>query len=240
MFLPVPSLAAPPELHSCTAYFGVDKCPLLGNSSNMDAAAKLKAQMKKRHRGASDMVATDKPAEPASKLEKTKEGEDAAAALWKAEASAEKDAGVGRPVDSKDNAIPGGEDDDSKSMLEPKCTKLVNGSASADNKEYKAKLQDILKSKSDLFEDMLEGEEQIRLGDHGWKGRYYEQKFGISEEPEQARLIVDLRRAYVEGLCWVMRYYFDGVASWRWFYPFHYAPFASDLEGMSALKVRAR
>ena len=70
-------------------------------------------------------------------------------------------------------------------------------------------------------------EDDVRLGDEGWKGRYYTSKFGdrIHEEGFHIQYVEVLRR----GLQWVLRYYYKGCPSWAWFYPYHYSPFASDL-----------
>jgi 5'-3' exonuclease len=126
--------------------------------------------------------------------------------------------------------------EDTEAILDEVIAACAEDSAEA--QEYQDRLKQELRSKADKFESMIEHEEELRLGDDGWKARYYEQKFGISEGPEQEELISKLSTAFVEGLCWVMRYYFDGVASWRWFYPFHYAPFASDLVRLDEMQVR--
>ncbi|XP_077409346.1 5'-3' exoribonuclease 2 isoform X2 [Vanacampus margaritifer] len=89
-----------------------------------------------------------------------------------------------------------------------------------------------VKRKADS-DDEPEPEDNVRLWEDGWKQRYYKTKFDVDVSDDDFRQKVV--QSYVEGLCWVLRYYYQGCASWKWFFPFHYAPFASDfkdIEGM--------
>merc|ERR1712136_660601 len=72
-----------------------------------------------------------------------------------------------------------------------------------------------------------------------WKQRYYFEKFKVKQD-DLVDFLQRIRKAYIEGLAWVLLYYYQGCASWTWFYPYHYAPFASDLIGCSTLKCGDR
>nr|KAF6472906.1 5'-3' exoribonuclease 2 [Molossus molossus] len=88
-----------------------------------------------------------------------------------------------------------------------------------------------IKRKADNSDSEPEPEDNVRLWEAGWKQRYYKNKFDVDAADEKFRRKVV--QSYVEGLCWVLRYYYQGCASWKWYYPFHYAPFASDFEGIA-------
>ncbi|KAF3850299.1 hypothetical protein F7725_020018 [Dissostichus mawsoni] len=71
------------------------------------------------------------------------------------------------------------------------------------------------------------------LWEDGWRQRYYKTKFDVEATDDDFRQKVV--RSYVEGLCWVLRYYYQGCASWKWYFPFHYAPFASDFKEIKGM-----
>ena len=79
-----------------------------------------------------------------------------------------------------------------------------------------------------------------------WCGDYYQVKFGrrpvgsarpagthrsrTSGAVDSSRVPPEgLIHEYLQGLQWVLHYYYNGVPSWSWFFPFHYAPTAIDL-----------
>merc|ERR1719491_918558 len=124
-----------------------------------------------------------------------------------------------------------GEEPDAKKAKEdepdkPKSGKIVD-------REFHQQLKDRLKEREDLGEAMAD---TVRLGEGPhWKQRYYFEKFKVKQD-DLVDFLQRIRKAYIEGLCWVLVYYYQGCGSWTWFYPYHYAPFASDLIGCASLK----
>ncbi|KAA1070660.1 hypothetical protein PGT21_020445 [Puccinia graminis f. sp. tritici] len=79
-----------------------------------------------------------------------------------------------------------------------------------------------------------EQEQKFQKALSEWKSQYYHEKMNLDfANPDQLH---ELTYAYTEGLQWVLHYYYDGVASWSWFYPYHYSPMISDLSNVAPYK----
>uniref|UniRef100_A0A665V7T0 5'-3' exoribonuclease 1 n=1 Tax=Echeneis naucrates TaxID=173247 RepID=A0A665V7T0_ECHNA len=68
-----------------------------------------------------------------------------------------------------------------------------------------------------------------------YKRTYYMTKMGVDVVSDE--FLAKQARCYVEGIQWILHYYYHGVQSWSWYYPYHYAPFLSDIRNISGLKL---
>ena len=66
---------------------------------------------------------------------------------------------------------------------------------------------------------------------HVWKPIYYEHFYGINPDvlPEYNVYRTKICQNYLESLIFTLRYYFEGIPSWTWYYRFRAPPVASDL-----------
>ncbi|KAJ6256625.1 hypothetical protein Dda_8490 [Drechslerella dactyloides] len=70
---------------------------------------------------------------------------------------------------------------------------------------------------------------------YDWKDSYYKSKFGWGLEDETE--VRGLTENYIQGIQWVLFYYYRGVASWGWFFRYHYAPKISGLDVKKGLRA---
>ncbi len=68
-----------------------------------------------------------------------------------------------------------------------------------------------------------------------WKDEYYFKKFEDWTPQNKEEELRKLTENYVQGLQWVLYYYYRGIASWPWFYGYHFSPMISDvMKGLNA------
>eukprot|EP00892_Ulva_mutabilis_P011794 jgi/Ulvmu1/8988/UM005_0079.1 len=76
---------------------------------------------------------------------------------------------------------------------------------------------------------IMSGDSEAGL--QAYKERMYRKMH--ANTPDAVRTVVQW---YMQGLHWVMQYYYRGVPSWDWYFPYHYAPFLSDMTSLQTIQ----
>ncbi|XP_041751863.2 5'-3' exoribonuclease 1 isoform X3 [Coregonus clupeaformis] len=85
------------------------------------------------------------------------------------------------------------------------------------------------------FEEDGEEEDMFEAEFRQYKRTYYMTKMGVEVVSDD--FLANQALCYVEGIQWILHYYYHGVQSWSWYYPHHYAPFLSDVRNIAHLKL---
>ena len=147
------------------------------------------------------------------------------------DAEVKKEEPIGEVGDAKDefdvDEDEDDEDDDGPTPIDDdSLAKVVDPEVA---KAFKEKVKAVQSKQLDEYAKNVQ--DNVRLHEPGWKDRYYSDKCKADDLANYGGR-EHLFRSYVMGLCWVMKYYYDGCPSWKWYFPFHYAPFASDLRNI--------
>jgi 5'-3' exonuclease len=86
------------------------------------------------------------------------------------------------------------------------------------------KRNNLIKSRERLNMEFNHNEEYPLTSERG-KIRFYMEKMNIKSEAE----LMKACKEYIKGFEWIYKYYFYDIASWDWYYPYHFAPFMYDL-----------
>ncbi|XP_037699383.1 LOW QUALITY PROTEIN: 5'-3' exoribonuclease 1 [Choloepus didactylus] len=93
---------------------------------------------------------------------------------------------------------------------------------------------EVVTSKDNL-EDETEDDDLFETEFRQYKRTYYMTKMGVDVVSDD--FLADQAACYVQAIQWILHYYYHGVQSWSWYYPYHYAPFLSDIHNISTLKI---
>ncbi|KAI8331148.1 XRN 5'-3' exonuclease N-terminus-domain-containing protein [Chlamydoabsidia padenii] len=198
------------------------------STSNQSAAAALKAQL--MNNGDNPSAANQSVAATLkAQLMNNSNGSDSTEKSPSADAMGE-DRGTKRKADED---LENDEDEDDQDEDMPNTAEETDLVARG-----KAILEKVAADKKAKNDAALEREpdDAVRLWENGWKERYYTLKFGL--RPEDRAEINDVVKSYCEGLCWVFAYYYKGCVSWSWYYPYHYAPMASDFVDIDKFDIK--
>ncbi|XP_027789527.1 5'-3' exoribonuclease 1 [Marmota flaviventris] len=87
----------------------------------------------------------------------------------------------------------------------------------------------------DNLEDETEDDDLFETEFRQYKRTYYMTKMGVDVVSDD--FLADQAACYVQAIQWILHYYYHGVQSWSWYYPYHYAPFLSDIRNISTLQI---
>nr|XP_015216785.1 PREDICTED: 5'-3' exoribonuclease 1 isoform X1 [Lepisosteus oculatus] len=88
----------------------------------------------------------------------------------------------------------------------------------------------------DCVEEDGEDDDMFETEFRQYKRTYYMTKMEVEVVSDE--FLAGQAECYVRAIQWILHYYYHGVQSWSWYYPYHYAPFLSDIRNISKLEMR--